>query len=63
MESKALGPTPGQTESVQNSPKLQDKVSRVHCGHCDAERSELDEALKHSNAQFRVLNMPLEKIS
>lgn len=62
MESKALEPTPGQIGSVQNSPKLQEKV-RVHCGHCDAERSELNEALKHSNAQFQVLNMPLEKIS
>lgn len=63
MESKALEPTPGQIQSIQNSPKLQEKVSRVHCGYCDAERSGLDEALKHINAQFRVLNIPLEKIS
>lgn len=63
MESKALEPTPGQIGSVQNPPQLQEKVSRLHCGHCDAERSELDEALKQSNAQFQVLNMPLETIS
>lgn len=43
MESKALEPTPGQRESVQNSPKLQEKVSGFTVD-TDAERRELDEA-------------------
>lgn len=63
MESKALKPTPGQIQSIQDSPKLQEQVSRILCEHCDAERSGLDEALKNINAQFRVLSIPLGKIS
>lgn len=61
MERKALEPTPGQIQSTRDSPKPQEPVSRVHCGHCDAERSGLDEALKPITAQLRVLNTPLEK--
>lgn len=63
MESKAPEPTPGQIQSIQDSPKPQEQVSRVrvHSGHRDAGHSGLDEALKHISAQFRVLNVPLEK--